>query len=222
MRCDLPTTSTLPTLALMPNPEKPPLILVTGPPASGKSTLAPLLATKLNLCCLQRDPITQRLLDALTEPFSIRTHADTRPVAAASFQVFYYVIDQLIDASVGVVAETNFHSGPSEPFLLPLVARTRMVQVYCEVAKDVSIARFISRARQAPQPLPSSYEERIRRLEAGEESDSWRLAVPVDLDIPLIKVDSTEGYTPSLDELVASCRTLIHQRPNRPPGSVWQ
>src|SRR5439155_24559015 len=82
---------------------RPLLVLVAGAPASGKSTLARLLAARLALPLLPRDPITHALADAL-RPAS---REQMQPLVLASFQVFYALIAEFLQAD-GVVAETNF------------------------------------------------------------------------------------------------------------------
>lgn len=190
---------------------RPPLLLVCGPPASGKSTLAAQVARELGLYCLSRDYITDCLLSSLADPFSLRTFADTRPVSEASFRLFYLLIEQMVDAALGLVAETNFLHGPSEPNLLPLVARTRMIQLYCEIAQPLSVERYRYRARAHGGSRNALFfeEERVRQIDAGVDLDSWRLAVPLNLDVPLIRIDTTQGYTPELRDVVKHCAELL-------------
>ena len=44
-------------------------------------------------------------------------------------------------------------------------------------------------------------EDVIAGLEAGIPQDAWERAEPVDIDAPVLRVDTTDGYRPGLDEV---------------------
>ena len=89
---------------------RPVLVLVSGAPGSGKTTLAARLATDLRLPLLTKDAIKEALLDAVAAPGRARP----RELGAAAFAVLYAVVGRLLDADVGAVVEGNFRRGRSE------------------------------------------------------------------------------------------------------------
>ena len=77
----------------------PPLVIVWGPPAAGKTTLAIEVSRQLRLPVLSKDHLKEAMLD----------HLDgAPPVDAAAFAVQFAVARELLKAGVGVVLEGAF------------------------------------------------------------------------------------------------------------------
>ena len=83
----------------MPAPRS--FVIVSGPPASGKSTLAPILALRLALPLLAKDTIK----DALMTSLGVANVEDPRRLGRASFAVLYALAEA---SSVGAVLESVF------------------------------------------------------------------------------------------------------------------
>lgn len=182
---------------------KPPLVIVSGAPASGKTTLAPLLAERLPLPLLAKDRLRQIFRDA----FDANTLEDVRRLLDPGFVVFYELIAELLRAGVGVVAECNFHRGISEPELKPVAALGTPVIVHCQVDRALSVRRFVERHRLGLPNRRYAFDgERIAELERGGSPDAWELAEPVEIGAPVLRVDTTDGYAPDLDGIVIFIR----------------
>ena len=179
------------------------LVLVAGAPASGKTTLARCLADALPLPLLSRDPIREILADAMSVEV-----VQGQSFAVPSFRVFLALIAELLAAGVGLVAESNFFRGESEDHLRPLVQLSRKVLIHCDPPREVSIGRFVERFEQGGERHWSSSERhRIAQLQAGELSDAWQRAEPLDLRVPTLCVDTTDGYAPDLEATVTFVRS---------------
>jgi predicted kinase len=120
---------------------RPPLVIVSGAPASGKTTLSRLLADRLPLPLLSKD----RLRVIFADAFDANTLEENRRLLGPGFVVFYELIAELLRAGVGVVAECNFHRGISEPEMRPVAALGTTVIVHCQVDRALSVQRFIAR-----------------------------------------------------------------------------
>jgi len=176
--------------------QHPLLVLVGGAPASGKTTLATLLAESLGLPVLSKDLIKERLLDDLGAPDLARS----RELGAASYGVLYAVVARLLDAGASVIVESNFSRGRAEGELRPLTARAGSVLVHCETTSVEIVRRYTARADRG--------ERHPGHLDAAVLPDLLRnLATdvyePLNLDVPTIRVDTTAGYAPSFAEIVA-------------------
>ena len=121
--------------------------------------------------------------------------------------VYYELISELLRAGVGVVAECNFHRGISEPELRPVAALGTPVIVHCEVDRALSVRRFVERHKlELPDRRYAFDGERIAELSRGGSPDAWELAEPVEIGAPVLRVDTTDGYVPDLDGIVAFIR----------------
>jgi adenylylsulfate kinase-like enzyme len=125
-------------------PEDIPLVIVSGLPASGKTTLARKLAPALSLSLLDKDDILEGLFEALGIG-----DADWRQrLSRASDEIF----ERLAKTSIGAVL-TSFwrhsqmppHSGTPVDWIVS--TSQRIVEVYCVCDPDVAATRFIKRVR---------------------------------------------------------------------------
>jgi hypothetical protein len=176
----------------------PVVVLVSGQPASGKTTLARLLARHLDLPIVSRDAITEALADTLGRP--------SRDLVGPSFAVFWRVLSEQVDASLGAVGETNLHRGVSEPAVQCLATRADVRLVFCMTSQDVSIRRFIDRFERGERHWCFDDGQRVERLRAGTSDPSWERARPLGLNLPCLMVDTSNGYTPEFDAILARLR----------------
>jgi predicted kinase len=187
----------------------PPLIIVSGAPGSGKSTLAETLADHLGLPLLARDSLKERIADAL-DPAADTSEgvpaADSAAIGRAAYEILFAVADQLLDARVGVIVESNFRRGLSEAYLRPHVAKAAAVLVHCEAPPDLIVARFAGRAGSAGRHRVHPDLDRLDTL--VEELATGRFE-PLELGIATIRVDTSAGYQPALPDIVDGIRRVI-------------
>lgn len=119
------------------------LILITGLPGTGKSTLARVLARHYAIPLICKDAIKEPLFDTLGMP----DREGTRRLSNASFAVMFSVLRDCAAAGSDVILEGNFRPGEHESSLLGSVPQsTQFAQVLCRVAEPIRIARLKARA----------------------------------------------------------------------------
>jgi adenylate kinase family enzyme len=85
--------------------EKPTLVVVTGPPGAGKTTIAAALRERLGLPLIAKDALKEALGDALA--FDGDRHESQR-LGVATFQMQFAVVRELLATHVSVIVEGNF------------------------------------------------------------------------------------------------------------------
>ena len=172
------------------------LIVVSGPPGSGKTTLAHQIARAAGCPAVSRDEIKEGM--ALATPGFTPGEGDE--LTMRTLPVFFAVLRLLLEAGVTTVAEAAFQDRVWRPRLEPLLPVALLRVVHCTTDPEVAFARVTGRrardgARRAhPDPDPGDREAYVRRLRAFDR---------LRLDVPSIEVDTTSGYRPSLAEVTA-------------------
>jgi predicted kinase len=150
------------------------LVLVTGPPASGKTTLARPLAGHLGLPLLGKDTIKEALFDAL----GTGDRAWSRRLGAASYQVLLALLREIPAA----VVDANF-SPTHGPALL--AACQRPIEVFCRCPAVEVVRRFDQRA---PSRHPGHVDH---TLDQDAKTRLFAGAAPLALGGPVLEVDSS-------------------------------
>ncbi len=181
----------------------PALVIVSGLPASGKSTLAEHIARELGWPLFTKDAFKERLFDTgAIDPDQFDRSA-SGVLGAQAVAILLDVMTTLIGARVNVVVESNFRPHLARKDLGPMLGVANGRQVHCTLEREQIIeryrVRFEGRARHPVHLDSIAIHELNAQIDAG-------FGEPLPLDAPLISVDTQNGYRPALDEIIAFCR----------------
>lgn len=173
----------------------PTLVVVTGPPGSGKSAIAAALRARLMLPLVAKDALKEVLGEAL----HVEGRADSQQLGGAIFFLLAHVVHELLASGISVIAEGNF---TAQSALFTNLPPSRIVQVHVTAEPELLRARMLERAgdRHAVHWDREAAEEVAARAATGE----WA-ALP--LAGELIEVDTTAW--PDLDEIAARVAQLV-------------
>jgi predicted kinase len=156
------------------------VVVVTGPPAGGKTTIAERLADEFSLPLIAKDGIKETLFDTLGSG-DIEW---SKRLGVASFALIWHALEREARAGRSVIVEGNFprrHAGR----VLSLHERYRfdVVQLVCHAPEGELRRRYLSRNRHP------GHHDRERSGALLLDPDDYRLP----LDGPLVDLDTTRG-----------------------------
>ena len=160
------------------------IVLVSGPPASGKTTLARPLAERLGFALLTKDDIKESLFTALDGPPG--DLAFSRKIGDAAMEILWTLAPHCPE----VVLEANFrtkNNNERHKFAALLAyPGTQAVEVYCRVPREEASRRFADRARhQRHHPAHALMEMSPNRIAEYEEPFALTPVIEVDTTMPL-------------------------------------
>ena len=168
----------------------PTLVVVSGPAGAGKTTLAHKLALAIGCPAICRDEIKEGMVHA-TDAFEA---APDDALTLRTLPVFFGVVRLLLEAGVTVVAESAFQDKVWTPNLQPLTKVAQLRIVHCHTAPEIARQRLRSRAGSRRAHADTDVIDDPRYF------DDF---VRVGIEAPSIDVDTSSGYQPSVELLVA-------------------
>jgi predicted kinase len=177
---------------------KPFVIVVTGRPGSGKTTLAHTLARYIHCPALCRDEFKEGYVHTMGG-----THASLgKDINRRLYDIFFETVDVVVSKGVSVVIEAAFQHPAWVPKLTHLADVARVALVICTIHPQLARARWIERV------VADSTRERFHGDSAVDTAHdgsgtSGGTYDPPAMNVPTLIVDTTDGYNPPLEHIVS-------------------
>ena len=196
------------------------LVVVSGAPGAGKSTLAVPLAAGLGLPLLSKDVIKETLFDGLGH-VDADGLASSRRLGAAAMELLW----RLAVGCPSVVIEANFRSrSPYERERLRALS-PRPVEVYCRVPADLAAERYAARgARPDHHPVHVVRSFPVSAFDEFQEPMALGPVIDVDTSTPVDVPALTSRVQAALREVLDGCSPATHwsaMERVKPPTTVW-
>lgn len=155
------------------------LVLVTGPPAAGKTSIAEALRDRVGLPLIAKDTLKETLGSEL----AVTERSESARLGAAVFQLLAAVVHELLRAGVSVIVEGNFNASSALFVQLP---PAQIVHVHVTAEPQVLRSRLLERGPDRhPVHWDGEAADEIAARAAGGEWDAF------DLPGRLVAVDTT-------------------------------
>jgi predicted kinase len=175
---------------------KPLLVVITGMPASGKSTLAHLLSKETRLPLLSRDELKEGYIN--TAGISHNQVPDS--VAIHIYESFFETAELLLSKEISIIVEAAFQDKLWRPKLAALSVRAAIKIIICKVNPALASERFANRLSNDPGREKYHGDTSFNSL---QKNNAWAEKYePVKMDVPTLEVDTTDNYKPSLEKII--------------------
>jgi predicted kinase len=162
------------------------LIVITGHPGSGKTTLAKNLANKYGIVCVSKDALKERIFDGLgssDKEWSLK-------VSGVSHRIMDDIVRQELRAGHSVIVESNFKPSPDSERFSALIneANAACVQILCTASGEELFKRWNERIKNG-----SRHEGHVEAISLDDiRHDLSLLYEPLQLPGRLITIDTTD------------------------------
>lgn len=170
---------------------KPTLVVVTGPSGFGKTTLAHSLSKAIPCFVVCRDEIKEGMVHAAPGYEAAPGDALTRK----SSELLFDMVELLLSRGVTVVAEAAFQHDLWASLLERVEDHARVVIVQCHTDAALALRRMAKRGMREAHG-DANFLESVRPADITLFSRLVSAARSID-------VDTTDGYVPPIEEVVA-------------------
>lgn len=177
---------------------KPLLIIVTGSPASGKTTLSHILSDKIKYPLISRDEIKESFINTLHT-----THADMdKSVDWHVYHTFFETIEGFLTKKISIIAEAAFQDKLWRPRLSGLADKANIKIIVCKADTALLKTRFAQRL-SANADREKYHGDRTLMLSEEKFAAMTDNYEPVHINEATLLVDTTRGYCPGIDAIIS-------------------
>ena len=183
--------------------DAPGMVVVSGYPATGKTSLAVHLSTELRFPLASKDLVKEKLFDVLGAGDNDWSHL----LGRAAMAVLYAQAGAILGSGNGVVAEANFDAELATRDLVRLITdhEVPVCQVILQADSDALVARAKERAESGERHPGHNEQWLIAELEKMVATPY----VPPELPGPCFEVDVTELESVDLDDVARRVREAL-------------
>jgi predicted kinase len=180
---------------------RPALLIVTGPPASGKTSAARRLAEELQLAVLSKDTFKETLYEQIGSDEELEPR-----IEGASLALLFAVAGMQLEAGVSLLVESNFdtHFDVGHFRRLRREHDVELVQVHIGGDTERLVAKFAERARAGDRHTghgdsPADADDLREKIESG-------LWDPLDVPGELVHADMDDDEEAIVEKVRATMR----------------
>ena len=140
------------------------LIIVNGPPASGKTNMAEYISRELHIPMFHKDGFKELLSDTMR----VVSMQGSRRFDDPSFALLFYISKNLLSNKFSLIIEGNFRPGNDMDEFVKKIkeAGITIVEVFCKAEGELLIERYMKRVAERHaihmRTIPLSFARQLR------------------------------------------------------------
>lgn len=163
------------------------IIIISGPPGTGKTTLGRRIAEEFHLLFVNKDDIKELLFNTL----GIKDREWSKQLGISSYRLLYYFIESILKAGNSLIVESNFKDEYDSGQLQKLIKDYGFtpLQVQCKTNGELLFERF--KKRSESEERHPGHVDHLNFSEFKEELlvGSYK---PLEIEGDVIYIDTTD------------------------------
>ena len=183
---------------------RPTIIIVTGRPAAGKSTLAKWISQQLKLPLVSKDMIREELFDRL----GWKDRKWAQELGKASVDMMFYFARAELEVGHSIIMDNSFYPSVSNPRFQTLKEQfdAKSMQIVCNSDRETLFQRFRSRADSGSRHPGHGDEDVLDQLYANLDSKSSQI---LEIGGSVIEVDTTDFAKVDYQEILKQVKSFL-------------
>ncbi|MFX1251862.1 MAG: AAA family ATPase [Promethearchaeota archaeon] len=180
-------------------------IIISGPPASGKTTMGLKLASELKLPLITKDDFKELLFDSL----GWKDREWSKKLGITGMRLLYHVLEANLKVNKPIIIETAFYREFETERLQKLKQRyaAESIQVYCYAEEDILRKRFLERVLNGDRH-PGHGDYSVAKNEYNQIDIFDRYGV-LEIGGPIIQIDTTDFENINYDLIFQKIKSLL-------------
>ncbi|MCD4704502.1 ATP-binding protein [bacterium] len=163
------------------------LIIISGLPCTGKTTLSKKIADKFKLPLINKDSIKESLFDSL----GFKDREWSKKIGIASYKTLYQIIELLLQTKQSFIVESNFKPEFDNQKFQNLQNKYKFetLQIICETKGKILLERFQKRSESGerhPGHVDHLNYDEFKKILLSEEYEA------LDIDSKILNINTTD------------------------------
>lgn len=182
----------------------PTIVIITGRPAAGKSTLARWLARELKLPLVSKDSLREALFDRL----GWKDRSWAQELGKASVDMMFYFARAELEVGHSIIMDNFFYPPVSNPRFLALKEEycAESLQIVCDADRETLFQRFKARADSGERHPGHGDQAILKELYTNLASSSSPV---LEIGGSVIEVDTTDFAKVNYQEILKQVKLFL-------------